>query len=137
MDHSSLLQLFLMLLLDVVQSTLKSHSSGSDRVAVHIICPSLSAGNLFLLCSTVKEKIRGKFIFGLPLGVCLMLMNSCFSVIPTFLSATKSLSPSAGPCLKNTMTLFTALTTLVWPSTNGFLNGDECICSPSEHLKRF
>lgn len=61
---------FLMLLLDVVQSTFKKimflwvRQSGCPYHLSSLSCRK----SMFLSCSTVAEKIRGKFIFGLPSG---------------------------------------------------------------------
>lgn len=113
-DHSSLLQLLLMLLLDVVQSTFKKitflwvRQSGCPY---HLSSLSCRKSVSFMLHSQRENQRKIHLWSSLWVSVW-MLMNSCFSVIPTFLSATKSLSPSAGPCLKNTMTLFTAFNNL-------------------------
>ena len=131
---------FLMLLLDVVQSTFKKitflwvRQSGCPSHLSSLSCRK----SVFLLCSTVKEKIRGKFIFGLPSGC---LSGCWWTLVPQWSQHSSQppslLAPLLVPAWRIRWHCSLLLTTLVWPSTNGFLNGDECICSPSEHLKRF
>lgn len=62
---------FLLILLPAVAQSVfkKLDSSGSHRVAIDVICLLFPAGNLlFLSCSTIKEKMRGKCVLSSLFG---------------------------------------------------------------------
>ena len=138
-DHSNSLQPLLMLMLDVVQSTFKKimflwvRQGGYPYHLSSLSCRKY----VFLLSSTVKENQRKIHLWSSLWVSVWMLINSVSQWSQHSSQPPSLLVPLLVPAWRiRWHCSLLLLTTLVWPSINGFLNWDKRICS-SEHLKQF
>lgn len=129
---------FLMLLLDVVQSTFKkSCSSGSEWLSISLVLSFLQEICVSFMLHSRRENQRKIHLWSSLWASVWMLTESVSQWSQHSSQPPSLLVPLLAPAWRIRWRCSLLWTTLVWPSTNGFFSWDERICSSSEHLKLF